>query len=78
MTLKTISLAAIAEIGLSACRGGFETDKVGPNKTTDGSRDQKDLSELVAGVWSRVGSPFVPVTVRKPWFMFHHVMGLQM
>ena len=51
MTLKTISLAAIAAIGLSACTGGFETDKAGPDKTTDGSRDEKDLSELVAGVW---------------------------
>ena len=60
MTLKTLGLC-LAALGLSACSDGaigigngfglIEGDAQTPDKTIDRGRDQKDLSQLVAGVW---------------------------
>ncbi len=54
----TALLAALA--ALSGCTSialaggalfGIERDNMTPDKTKDGSRDEKDLTQLVAGIW---------------------------
>ncbi|MGB0799633.1 MAG: hypothetical protein ACPGRD_09990 [Planktomarina sp.] len=51
MKFTNISIAAAAAFALTACTGGFEGDNAGIDKTKDGARDKKDLSQLVAGIW---------------------------
>lgn len=56
MKLTNVAFAIVASAALTACSGGlgglgFEGDNGGIDKTKDGSRDAKDLSQLVAGIW---------------------------
>lgn len=51
MKIALIPTVLVAGMALTACTGGFESDNPTPDKTKDGSRDGKDLSQLVAGIW---------------------------
>ncbi len=50
MTLTRLSLIVCFAVGLSACEEGV-SDQVGEDKGFDRGVDEKDLSQLVAGIW---------------------------
>lgn len=49
MKLKTLSVLLVGTIAVTAC--GFERDNSTTDKSRDLGRDDKHLSQLVAGVW---------------------------
>jgi len=50
MKLLNIASALLTAFVLSACTG-LDSDVRGPDKSRDLQRDNKDLSELIAGIW---------------------------
>lgn len=50
MTIMKPALALAAAMTLSACED-FQFTELGPDKTIDRGIDQKDLSQLQAGIW---------------------------
>ncbi|MGV6840505.1 MAG: hypothetical protein ACWA40_09965 [Planktomarina sp.] len=50
MKLLKLSSALILAFAVSACTG-LDTDTRGPDKSRDLQNDNKDLSELIAGIW---------------------------
>ncbi|MGB1234254.1 MAG: hypothetical protein ACPG5U_00810 [Planktomarina sp.] len=51
MTYKTLAVGLVGMMALSACAGGLDRDTAGPDKTRDLGSDEKDLSQLIAGIW---------------------------